>query len=203
MRVVVTKVHEVPVTRSRDTLAHPHGTEAGGVARRGLQMPRPTGARWRVQLLVGLALVRSVSALSYARASLVRGGSIALSESMETPARSRDRPQLVNEGGEAPSFNDPSRRIARTVGDMTLPAQVELLRSRLPPAYAPPKPFSSSSVNTQHTLEVVVGALLALTDGRLEDMQAAADTEGVERLHRGVESAMALRNPEDQSASGT
>lgn len=166
-------------------------------------MPHPTAARWRHQLLVGLAFVHSASALSYARASLVRGGSIALSESTETPARSRDRPQLVNEGIEVPSFKDPSRRIARAVGDMTLPAEVELLRSRLPPGYAPPKPFSTSSVNTQHTLEVVVGALLALTDGRLEEMQAAADTEGVERLNRGVDAAMALRNSEDESASAT
>ena len=48
-----------------------------------------------------------------------------------------------------------------------------------------------------------MGALLALTDGRLEEMQAAADTEGVERLNRGVDAAMALRNSEDESASAT
>ena len=70
-------------------------------------------------------------------------------------------------------------------------------------AYAPKKPLYSGAMDTQHTLEVVVGALLALTDGRLEEMQAAADTEGVERLNRGVDAAMALRNSEDESASAT
>ena len=103
------------------------------------------------------------------------------------------QPVLVPNGERAatPSFADPSKRIARTLSEMSLPTQVELLRSRLPPGYAPSKP-PFETVNTQHTLEVVVGALLALTDGRLSEMQDAADTEAMERFNDAVKAATAL-----------
>ena len=66
---------------------------------------------------------------------------------------------------------------------MKLPAQVELLRSRLPPEYAPPAPIYDTSMNTEHSLEVVVATLLALTDGKLAEMQNAADTDILLSLH--------------------
>ena len=110
-------------------------------------------------------------------------------------------PRLQNEGRAEPSFADPSKRIARTLGDMALPTRVELLRSRLPPGYAPPKP-PYDSVNTQHTLEVVVGALLALTDGKLSDMQDAADPLGVERINEAMDAARALGNKPPRKERG-
>ena len=96
-------------------------------------------------------------------------------------------------------------------------------------AYAPKKPLYSGAMDTQHTLDVVVGALvlhartrpsrwlclrlwthhcftllyklwlylqgalLALTDGKLADMQAAAEVDGgVQQLNAAIESAQAL-----------
>ena len=94
-------------------------------------------------------------------------------------------------------------------------------------AYAPKKPLYSGAMDTQHTLDVVVGAplrvpadgcartiallavyapllynftmalltgaLLALTDGKLADMQAAAEADGgVQQLNAAIESAQAL-----------
>ena len=49
------------------------------------------------------------------------------------------------------------------------------------------------SVNTQHTLDVVVGALLALSDGKLADMQALAEADGgVRQLNDAIGAAKAL-----------
>ena len=80
------------------------------------------------------------------------------------------------------SFADPAKRIRQTVSTASLPAQVELLRSRLPAEDAPKRPPYPESPNTQHTLDVVVAALLAVTDGKLPEMQAAAEADGGSRV---------------------
>ena len=49
------------------------------------------------------------------------------------------------------------------------------------------------SLNTEHAIDVVVGALLALTDGRLDDMQTSAEADGgTDRLNAAIEAAQAL-----------
>ena len=59
--------------------------------------------------------------------------------------------------------------------------------------YRPEKPPYVESVNTQHTLDVVVGALLALSDGKLADMQALAEADGgVQQLNDAIGAAKAL-----------
>ena len=140
-------------------------------------------------------------ALAYAtplpRHTLSRGGlqTIVAVESAPPRDSAGSRPRLQNEDRYEPSFADPSRRIARTISDMALPVRTELLRSRLAlaaPEYAPPKPPSVDAVNTPHTLSVVVGALLALTDGKLDDMLAAADPDSVSRLNDAEIAARAL-----------
>ena len=86
---------------------------------------------------------------------------------------------------------------------MKLPAQVELLRKRLPEGYAPAAPMYDTSVNTQHTLDVVVATLLALTDGKLAEMQDRADAEALARLNSAAEAAEALARRSPRSGSAT
>ena len=113
---------------------------------------------------------------------------------IEAPKRGGDPlPQMLNDNlQDAPTFNDPSKRIRSTVREMILPLKVELLRSRLPSEYALPAPMHPS---TPHSLEVVVAALLALTDGKLAAMQKLADRDAVQTLNRAAEAARALAVP--------
>lgn len=94
----------------------------------------------------------------------------------------------------APSFADPGPRIARTVKELKLPALVELLRARLPPEYKVRKPLWDDLLDTEQATEVIVSSLLALTDGKLDEMQAAAaaQAESVERINSGARAARSL-----------
>ena len=126
-----------------------------------------------------------------------------ISAAVTGPARNNtSRPRLQDDDRDEPSFADPSNRIAQTVHDMKLPVMVELLRSRLPEGYSPRRPLWDTAVDTQHTLEVVVGALLALTDGKLSKMQEAAapGSEEVARINQAMVDAKRLGGKVARSA---
>lgn len=110
---------------------------------------------------------------------------------------------MQNDKRDEPSFADPSKRIRRTVNDMKLPAQVELVRSRLPPSYAPKKPLYDNTVSTPHAIEVLIAAVLAITDGKMSDMQDAADVEAMARLTSAMEAARALGDKPDAEGAKT
>jgi len=132
----------------------------------------------------------------------------AVSSSTQMASQLRDAPVRASSGSprlqnprrkKESTFADPTRRIVNTVSEQTLPAKVELLRSRLPSDYALAKPLYANTVNTQHTLEVIVGALLAVTDGRLDSMRERADAQAVARLNQGIDAAKALTMREPSS----
>jgi len=71
-------------------------------------------------------------------------------------------------------------------------SQVETLRARLPEEYMPPK----HTIEIVNTLQVLVAAMVAMTDGKLDDMMEAAKVQKLEKkVSKDAETAEAEAQP--------